>query len=144
MDPGLAALLGALLGAVAGGGFSFLATWYHLKKQGERDIWAKKVSRLDQADAKLFQPFLRYAYRLEAKRDVNDLDGILGTLREGRACFTYCPKDLRQKLLELYSTLEKKVMEREGRWKEQDSDNIAPDIKQIETLIYDAFSSMEL
>lgn len=143
MDSALAALLGALLGAVAGGGFSFLATWYHLKKQGERDIWAKKASRLEQADAKLFQPFLKYAYRLDARRDVNDLDGILGALRKGRTCFTYCPKDLKQKLLELYSTLEKRGMEKEG-WREEDIDNIAPNIKQIETIIGEVLSSMEL
>lgn len=144
MDTGLAALLGALLGAVAGGGFSFLASWYHLKEQRKKDIWIRKISRLEQADAKLFQPFLKHAYRLDVKHDVNDLDGILGALREGRTYFTYCPKDLRQKLLELYSTLERRVMEREGKWKEEDIDNIAPDIKQVETLIYDAFSSMEL
>ncbi len=144
MDSGLAALLGTLLGAFAGGGFSFLATWYHLKKQGERDIWARKASRLDQADTKLFQPFLKYAYRLETKRDVNDLDGILFALREGRNCFTYCPKDLRQKLLELYSTLEKRVVETEGRWQKKDIDNIAPNIKQIETIIGEVLSSMEL
>ena len=140
MDPVLAVFLGALVG----GGCSFLGTWYHLKKQWEKDIWIKKVSRLEQADAKLFQPFLKYAYRLDVKRDPNDLDGILSALREGRTCFTYCPKDLRQKLLELYSTVEKKVREREGKWEEEDIDNIAPDIKQVETLIYDAFSSMEL
>lgn len=140
MDPVLAAFLGALVG----GGFSFLGTWYHLKKQREKDIWIKKVSRLEQADAKLFQPFLKYAYRLDVKRDVNDLDGILGALREGRTCFTYCPKDLRQKLFELYSTLEKRVMEREGKWKEEDIDNIAPDIKQVETVISEVLSSMEL
>ncbi len=144
MDPSIAALLGALLGATAAGGFSFLTSWYHLKKQGERDIWIKKASRLDQADARLFAPFLKHAYRLDIKRDVNDLDGILGALRDGRNCFTYCPKDLRQRLLELYTTLEKRVMEREGRWKEEDIDNIATDIKQIETLICAALSSMEL
>lgn len=144
MDPGVAALLGALIGGGIVGVVSVFTTWYSLKKQVDRDIWAKKVSRLEQVDAKLFQPFLRYAYRLEAKRDVNDLDGILGALRKGRACFTYCPKDLRQKLLELYSTLEKRIMEREEGWKEENIDSIAADIKQIETLIYDAFSSMEL
>ncbi|MBA7628518.1 hypothetical protein ES703_36006 [subsurface metagenome] len=144
MDPGLAALLGALIGGIVGGGASFLVTWYNLKKQVERDIWTKKVSRLDQADAKLFQPFLEYAYRLDTKHDVNDLNGILGALRKGRACFTYCPKDLRQKLLELYSILEKRIMEREEGWKKEDIDSIAADIKQIETLIYDAFSSMGL
>lgn len=87
---------------------------------------------------------MKYAYRLDVKHDVNDLNGILGALREGRTCFTYCTNDLRQKLLELYSTLEKKVTEREGRWDEEYIDNIAPNIKHIETLIYDAFSSMEL
>lgn len=144
MDAGVAALLGALIGGIVGGGVSFLVTWYNLKKQGERDIWTKKVSRLDQADAKLFQPFLGYSYRLDAKHDVNDLNGILGALREGRACFTYCPKDLRQKLLELYSTLERRVVETEGRWQKEDIDSIAPDIKQVETVISEVLSSMEL
>lgn len=144
MDAGSAALLGALIGGIVTGGVSFLVTWYNLKKQVERDIWTKKVSRLDQADAKLFQPFLEYAYRLDAKHDVNDLDGILGALRKGRACFTYCPKDLTQKLLELYSTLERRVVEMEGRWQKEDIDNIAPDIKQVETLISEVLYSMEL
>jgi len=140
MDSAVAALLGAL----TGGGFSFLGTWYHFKKQREKDIWIKKVSRLEEVDTKLFTPFLKHACRLDVKHDVNDLDGILGALREGRTCFTYCPKDLRQKLLELYSTVEKRVVEREGKWEEEDIDNIAPNIKQIETMISEVLSSMEL
>jgi len=140
MDPVLAAFLGALVG----GGFSFLGTWYHLKKQREKDIWIRKISRLEEADTKLFTPFLKHAYRLDVKHDVNDLDGILGALREGRTCFTHCPKHLKQKLFELYLTLERRVVEREGRWRQDDIDNTAPDIKEIETLICDALSSMEL
>lgn len=140
MDPALAALLGALVG----GGFAFLGTWYHLKKQREKDIWIKNISRFEEADAKLFTPFLKHAYRLDVKHDVDDIDRILEALRDGRSYFNRCPKDLRQKLFELYSTLERRVVEKEGKWKTEDIDNIAPNIKQIETLIYDAFSSMEL
>lgn len=140
MDPAAAALLGALIG----GGFSFLGTWYHLKKQREKDIWIKKVSRLEEADTKLFTPFLKQAYRLGIKHDVKDLDGILGALREGRTCFTYCPKNLKQKLLELYATLEKRVAEREGKWKEEDINDTTPNIEQIEIMIGKVLSSMEL
>ena len=131
------------MGALTGGGFSFLATWYQLKEQRKKDIWTEKVSRLEQADGALFQPFLMYAYRLDARRDVN-LSDLLEELRKGRSCFTYCPKDLKQKFLELYSTLEKLVVEREGAWRKEDIDTIVPHVKQIEALIGDALFGMEL
>ena len=143
MDSGLAALLGGLLGALTGGGFSFLATWYQLKEQRKKDVWTEKVSRLEQADGALFQPFLMYAYRLDAGRDVN-LSDLLEELRKARSCFTYCPKDLKQKFLELYSTLEKLVVERDGAWRKEDIDTIVPQVKQIEALIGDVLFGMEL
>ena len=143
MDSGIAALLGGLLGALTGGGFSFLATWYQLKRQLEENIRTEKVSRLEQADGALFQPFLKYAYRLAAGRDVK-LSDLLEDLRKGRSCFTYCPKDLKQKFLELYSTLEKLVVERDGAWRKEDIDTIVPQVKQIEALIGDVLFGMEL
>ena len=102
--------ISALAGAVIGGGFTALATWYSFKKQWEKDIWIKKIDRLGQADRELFSPILEYAYRLDAKRDIDDIDKILMVLRKGRRYFIYCPDNLKEKLLNLFKTYNGKVL----------------------------------
>jgi hypothetical protein len=136
--------ISALAGAVIGGGFTALATWYSFKKQWEKDIWIKKIDRLGQADRELFSPFLECAYRLDAKRDVGDIDAILGVLRKGRRYFIYCPKDLKQKLFNLYSDLEREIIRKEKNWDSRDIDKLSEEIKQIEEIIYETLTEMEL
>ena len=136
--------ISALAGAVIGGGFTALATWYSLKTQWKKDIWIKRLDRLGEADKGLFTPFLTHAYRLDAKRDVGDIDDILGVLREGREYFIYCPKDLKQKLLSLYSTLERTNEVKKGDWGDEDIDKFSDEVKQIERIIYKTLTKMEL
>jgi hypothetical protein len=136
--------ISALAGAVIGGGFTALATWYSFKKQWEKDIWIKKMEKLEQADRELFAPFLECAYRLEAKRDVGDIDCILGVLRKGRRFFVYCPKPLKQKLLNLYSALEREIIKKEGNWDNEDLDKLSKEFRQIEKSIYKALMEMKL
>jgi hypothetical protein len=78
--PAISALAGAIIGSVS----TALVTCYSFKKQWEKDIWIRKMDRLEQVDRGLFAPFLECAYRLDAKRDVGDIDDILGVLRKGR------------------------------------------------------------
>ena len=147
MAPGIESwipAISALAGAVIGGGFTSLVTWYSFKKQWEKDIWIKKLDRLGVADKVLFAPFLTHAYRLDAKRDVGDIDGILGVLRGGREYFIYCPKDLKQKLLTLYSTLERTNEVKKGDWNDEDIDKFSDEVKQIERMIYKTLTEMEL
>ena len=136
--------ISALAGAVIGGGFTALVTWDSFKKQWEKDIWIKKLDRLGEADKGLFAPFLTHAYRLDAKRNVGDIDGILGVLRGGREYFIYCPKDLKQKLLSLYSTLERTNEVKKGDWNDEDIDKFSDEVKQIERMIYKTLTEMEL
>jgi hypothetical protein len=136
--------ISALAGAVIGGGFTALVTWISFKKQWEKDIWIKKLDRLGEADKELFAPFLAHAYRLDAKRDVCDIDAILGVLRGGREYFIYCPKDLKQKLLSLYSTLERTIEVKKGHWNDEDIDKFSDEVKQIERMIYKTLTEMEL
>lgn len=121
-----------------------MVTYYSFKKQWEKDIWIKKLDRLGEADKGLFAPFLTHAYRLDAKREVCDIDGLLGVLRGGREYFIYCPKDLNQKLLTLYSTLERTNELRKGGWNDEDIDKFSDDAKQIERMIYKTLTEMEL
>lgn len=136
--------ISALAGAIIGGGFTALVTWYSFKKQWEKDIWIKKIDRLGHADRELFSPFLECAYRLDAKRDVGDIDAILGVLRKGRRYFIYCPKDLKQKLFNLYSDLEREIIRKEKNWDSGDIDKLSEEIKQIEEIIYKTLTEMEL
>jgi hypothetical protein len=135
--------ISALMGALIGGGFTALATWYSLKKQWEKDIWIKKMDRLEQADRKFFAPFLECAYRLNAKHDISEIHNILGVLREGRRYFVYCPKSLKQKLFNLYSDLERTFI-KGGVWDKEDLDNLSNEVTQIEKRIYKALMEMKL
>lgn len=136
--------ISALAGAVIGGGFTALATWYSFKKQWEKDIWIKKIDRLGQADRELFSPILEYAYRLDAKRDIDDIDKILMVLRKGRRYFIYCPDDLKEKLINLYSYLERTIIKKEGIWNEENLDKVSKEVKLIEEMIYKALMEMKL
>jgi hypothetical protein len=135
--------ISALAGAIIGGGFTAWATWYSFEKQSEKDIWSKKLDRLEEADKELFAPFLNYAYRLYAKRDVGDINDILGVLRKGRRYFVYCPKNLKQMLFDFYSDLEKTIVKREGNLEEGDIDNLSEKVKQIEEGICKTLREME-
>ena len=136
--------ISALVGAIIGGVSTALVTCYSFKKQWEKEIWIKKLDRLGEADKELFAPFLECAYRLDAKRDVGDIDGILGVLRKGRGYFIYCPNDLKQKLLNVYSTLERTIEVKNGVWNDEDIDKFSEEANQIERMIYKTLTEMEL
>ena len=136
--------ISALAGAIIGGGSTALITWYSFKKQWEKDIWIQRLDRLEKVDKGLFAPFLHCAYRLDAKRDADDIDCILGVLRNGRNYFAHCPKYLKRMLFDLYSDIEKTIEKREGKWNDGDIDKLSIRIKQIEEEIHMVLRKMEL
>lgn len=136
--------ISALGGALIGGGFTAFVTWYSIKKQLEKDIWIKKMDKLEQVDKKLFVPFLECAYNLDVKRDPDDVDRIVGILRDERRYFIYCPKSLKRKFLNLYSDLERTIIKKEELWNNEFLDKTVKEVKQIEKKIYKTLMELKM
>jgi hypothetical protein len=136
--------LSVILGAVIGGSYSFIICFYNLKIQTEKELKAIRDENLTLVFDQLLAPFLEHTYRLNAKNDGKEIDEILGILRKERKYFAYCPQELRNHFIALYSILEKNIENKKDDWDPDFKIKIKDEVNEIEQLISNKLLNLEI
>jgi hypothetical protein len=131
-----------LFGAIIGSLSTCFITYYTLQKQQEQKIWDKKFERIDLANRDFLLPLLDCIYSINVRKNVNDLDTLVTSLRNGRKFFIYYPEELKNPLFSIYLKIETMIKEDENNWKSIFFRDMPDELASLENVIYDTLKEM--